>query len=142
MTIEVRAFAPTDYAAALHLWQQTPGVGLSEADSRDNIALFLERNPGSSFVAREGDAVVATILCGHDGRRGLIHHLAVAPAWRHQGLGRRLVQLGLAALKGAGIQKCHLVMFRDNADARAFWSRLGAEERVSLALFSIATTDG
>ena len=141
MALEIREFLLADHASALTLWQATPGVGLSEADSQPNIALFLERNPSCSFVALDGNEVVATILCGHDGRRGLIHHLAVAPAWRHQGLGRKLVRLGLTQLKRAGVQKCHLVMFRDNADARAFWSRIGAEERVGLVLFSIATDD-
>jgi ribosomal protein S18 acetylase RimI-like enzyme len=139
MPVEIREFALTDYAGALTLWQATPGVGLSEADSVQNIALFLDRNPGSSFVALDGGEVVGTILGGHDGRRGLIHHLTVAAAQRRQGLGEKLVRLTLAALKRAGIQKCHLVMFQDNAEARAFWTRIGAEERVTLALFSIAT---
>jgi len=139
MPLQIREFVLDDYADALQLWQSTPGVGLSDADSRDNIALFLARNPGSSFVARDGNELVGTILGGHDGRRGLIHHLTVAPTVRRQGLGQKLVKMTLVALKEAGIQKCHLVMFRDNAAARAFWSRIGAEERVTLALFSIAT---
>lgn len=139
MTLEIREFVLGDYAGALQLWQATPGVGLSEADSRDNIALFLSRNPGSSFVALDGTEIVGTILGGHDGRRGLIHHLTVAPTQRRQGLGQHLVRLTLGALKQAGIQKCHLVMFQSNAEARAFWTRIGAEERVTLALFSIAT---
>jgi len=139
MAVEIREFSLTDYSAALQLWQATPGVGLSEADSLQNIALFLDRNPGTSFVALEGSEVVGTILGGHDGRRGLIHHLTVAATQRRQGLGQKLVRLTLAALKRAGIQKCHLVMFQSNAEARAFWTWIGAEERVTLALFSIGT---
>ena len=139
MALEIREFTLADYTGALRLWQSTPGVGLSEADSLQNIALFLNRNPGSSFVALDGNEIVGTILGGHDGRRGLIHHLTVATTQRRQGLGQKLVRLTLGALKRAGIQKCHLVMFQDNAEARAFWTRIGAEERVTLALFSIAT---
>ncbi len=33
------------------LWKSTPGIGLSEADSREGIAKFLEANPGRCFVA-------------------------------------------------------------------------------------------
>ncbi|MQK65990.1 GNAT family N-acetyltransferase, partial [Escherichia coli] len=89
------------------------GVGLSDADSFENVARFLERNPGLSFVATDAERVVATILCGHDGRRGLIHHLLVAPTHRRQGLGRALLSRALAALGQAQIQKCHLLVFRD-----------------------------
>lgn len=117
------------------------GVGLSSADSFDNIARFLARNPGASFVAidTDTDLVVGTILCGHDGRRGLIHHLAVALRHRRRGLGRALVAQALAALRRDGIQKCHLLVFDQNAEGRLFWERIGAEERTTLRLFSLPT---
>jgi N-acetylglutamate synthase len=139
MHFDIRAFQPEHQAQALALWESTEGVGLSDADSFENIRRFLERNPGLSFVAIEQQAVVATILCGHDGRRGLIHHLAVAPSHRRQGLGRALVAQALAALRRCGIQKCHLLVFRDNAPGRAFWERLGAEERTTLSTYSMQT---
>jgi N-acetylglutamate synthase len=139
MSIDIRVFTSDDHAAALKLWQASEGVGLSDADSFENIGRFLERNPGLSFVATDTGRVVATILCGHDGRRGLIHHLLVAPTHRRQGLGRALLKRALAALGQANIQKCHLLVFRDNAEGMAFWHGIGAEERVLLALFSMPT---
>jgi putative acetyltransferase len=42
-------------------------------------------------------------------------------------------------LRDAGIQKCHLLVFRENASGRAFWERVGAEERVTLTTFSLPT---
>ncbi|WP_242478653.1 GNAT family N-acetyltransferase [Rubrivivax gelatinosus] len=116
-----------------------PGIGLSEADEPAALAAFLRRNPGLSFVAQDGGELVGTILCGHDGRRGLIHHLAVAPGRRRRGLGRALLDAALAALQAQGIGKCHLMVFADNAEGLAFWRRQQAIERVELALLSIAT---
>lgn len=140
MAAVVTPFLPADHAAAFALWQSTPGVGLSDADSAEAIAAFLARNPGLSFVARGGEGVLlGTILCGHDGRRGLIHHLVVAPARRRQGLGRALLGAALTGLRAAGIGKCHLMVFRTNAAGAAFWRRVGATERIELALFSLAT---
>lgn len=141
MPTQIREFALDDYSRAIALWESADGVGLSDADSHANIALFLARNPGFSFVAMDGDALVGTILCGHDGRRGLVHHLAVTPGRRREGLGRRLVHSALGALRGAGIHKCHLLVFKANVGAREFWKRIDAEERESLVVFSLLTAD-
>ncbi|MBK1714743.1 GNAT family N-acetyltransferase [Rubrivivax gelatinosus] len=126
--------------AALALWRDTPGVGLSDADRPEALAAFVRRNPGLSFVAFDGPALVGTILCGHDGRRGLIHHLTVAATARRRGLGRALLHAGLQALATEGIGKCHLLVFADNAEGQAFWRRMQAVERQELKLLSIATT--
>lgn len=50
MSCEMRAFRAEHHASALRLWKSTEGVGLSRADSFENVARFLERNPGSSFA--------------------------------------------------------------------------------------------
>ncbi len=84
--------------------------------------------------------MIGTILCGHDGRRGLIHHLVVAPDCRRRGLGRTLLRRGLGALHDAGIDKCHLLVFGSNDAGLAFWRSVGASERRELALFSLPTT--
>lgn len=138
MSIVYRHFEPADYSAARALWEATPGVGLSAADAPASIAAFLARNPGGSFVATAGGELVGTILCGHDGRRGLIHHLVTAGSHRRQGIGVALLQRGLAALQAQGIDKCHLLVFRDNADGMAFWRSVGASERTELSLFSMS----
>jgi len=129
------------HAQALRLWQECEGVGLSQDDSFEGLCRFLERNPGLSFVAVVEGAVVGTILCGHDGRRGFIHHLAVALNHRRRGLGRALVERAVTALRSASIRKCHLLVFRANAEGLAFWQRIGAEDRVTLAIFSITTAE-
>ena len=135
----IRSFQPSDYAAARNLWLRSDGVGLSVADERAAIDGFLKHNPGLSFVATAGGEVIGTILCGHDGRRGLIHHLVTAEVHRRSGIGTALLGRGLEALRDAGIDKCHLMVFRSNAAGLRFWRAAGARERVDLALFSIAT---
>lgn len=67
------------------------GIGLSNADSQENIAGFLERNPNLSFVAVANGKIIGTVLCGHDGRRGYIYHVMVSDAYRNQGIGKALV---------------------------------------------------
>jgi putative acetyltransferase len=131
---------PADYDEVIALWQATEGIGLSGADSRASIAAFLRRNPGLSVVARLSDAVVGAVLCGHDGRRGFLHHLAVAPAQRRRGLGQQLVETCLSRLGALGIEKCHLFVLADNADGECFWQALGWVGRPGIKLMSTEIT--
>lgn len=42
-----------DYDDVFALWQATEGIGLhADVDSREGIATYLARNPGTSHVAR------------------------------------------------------------------------------------------
>lgn len=126
-----------DYEEAVVLWQSSEGIGLSAADSREAIERYLARNPGMSFVARsdQGD-LLGAVLCGQDGRRGYLHHLAVRSDCRGQGIGRGLVARCLAALRSQRIDKCHLFVYQDNQAGRAFWEKIGWEERSTLFIMS------
>ena len=137
MAMNILPMTLSDYDDCFALWQATEGMGLSAADSRAAIGRYLERNPGMSFVARDAaDRLVGAVLCGHDGRRGMLHHLAVRADCREQGLGRALVQRCMDALQQQGIDKCHLVVFQQNAGGRVFWQRTGWYERPELVLMS------
>jgi len=126
-----------DYSQVLALWQETEGMGLSQADTREAIGRYLKRNRGLSLVGLTGAGQLAgAVLCGHDGRRGLLHHLAVRTGCRGRGLGQALVEQCLAGLARAGIDKCHLLVLADNQSGRDFWLRTGWHERPELVLMS------
>ena len=123
-TISPLTFA--DYDAVLSFWKTQDGIGLNESDEPQPMRRFLERNPGLSLIARDpSGSIIAAVLCGHDGRRGYLHHLAVHPAHRRQGLGRQLVERCLTRLASHGIPKCNIFLFNNNAEGRKFWQRLG-----------------
>lgn len=128
----LRPLTLADYPAVLRLWQATEGVGLNESDQPDAIGSFLERNPGLSRIALEGANVVGAVLCGHDGRRGYLHHLAVAKTHRKLGLGKALVDACLADLAQLGIPKCNIFLFADNTAGEAFWQHHGWARRPDL----------
>lgn len=136
MMIDLREFMPADHEAVAALWAAAEGVVLREADQPVAVARYLARNPGLSFVAVDEAHVVGAVLCGHDGRRGYLHHLVVASAYRRQGIGRALAARAIAALEAAGIRKCHLMVLPRNAAARAFWAALGWVERSDVLLMS------
>jgi ribosomal protein S18 acetylase RimI-like enzyme len=136
MNIDILPFDIESYDEVFALWQQCEGVGLSNADSPQNIRSYLDRNPGMSFVALSHGKVVGAVLAGHDGRRGYIHHLAVHPHYRRKGLGRQLVKRCLAVLADSGIQKCHLFIFNDNTGGVEFWKSIGWIHRSDISVVS------
>ena len=131
--IHYRPMTIADYGAVYDLWIHTPGMGLTTTDdSREGIDKYLRRNPTTSFVALDGDAVVGVIMAGHDGRRGFIHHTAVLPTYRGQGIATRLVEHAMAALEAEGIHKTALVVFTRNDTGNGFWEAIGFTQREDL----------
>jgi len=126
----IRVMTIEDYDAVYALWASLPGIGLhEEEDSRERIVYYLRRNPESCFVAEENGALIGAVLCGNDGRRGYINHLAVAAERQGQGIGRALMDACLDAMRREGIRKCSLMVFRDNETGNAFWDALDSRRR-------------
>ena len=122
----------SDFPAVSRLWRRCEVIGLNESDTKPNIALFLKRNPRMSFVVRKNKTIIGALLCGHDGRRGYLHHLAVAKDHRGHGLAKRLVEACFAALGRAGITRCNIYLFNNNSQGEAFWTYNGWKKRPDL----------
>jgi len=132
MPIEYRFMTIDDYEAAYDLWIKCQNGLNDKDDSRDGIEKYLKRNPGTSYVAVHEGKVVGVILCGHDGRRGIVQHACVSPDYRRMGIGKKLVDLALDALKKEGINKVLLVAFKKNEGGNAFWESQGFTLREDL----------
>lgn len=139
--VEIRAFDSSDIPDALALWRAADGVVLRDADQAAPLLDYVRRQAASCFVAVLDSRVIGTVLCGHDGRRGYLYHLAVERAHRGRGIGRALATHALDALRAAGIGKCHLMVVTDNAEARAFWAALGWQLRSDVVLMSYTSAE-
>src|SRR5271156_4872141 len=101
--MNIREMTIGDYDAVIGLLTATSGVRLRDADSREATARYLEHNPGLSFVAFVDEQLAGCVMCGHDGRRGYLQHLAVHESFRRRGIGSALVKACLAKLATLGI---------------------------------------
>ena len=62
--------------------------------------------------------------------------MAVARQFRARGVGKALVDKALKRLRDCRIDKCHIMVYCGNDQARAFWSRLGWVWRNDVELMS------
>lgn len=101
-----------DYEAAYDLWIKC-GNGLNDKDdSREGIEKYLNRNPNTSYVAVLDEKVVGVILCGHDGRRGIVQHTCVSPDCRRMGIGKNSWLLHLMPLRKKESTRFFLLLSR------------------------------
>ncbi len=107
---------------------KSQGVELCEGDSREEIRAYLERNPGLSRVVEVNGTMAGAALCGHDGRRGFIYHLAVSPTYRGRGVGKMLLEDCVRVLGGTGLKRAIILVEEENSLGREFWLRNGWED--------------
>ena len=137
--MEIRKMTIGDYEKVYDLWMSCKNMGFNDVDdSREGIEKYLRRNPDTSFVAEDEGLIAGVILGGHDGRRGFIHHACVRESYRHQGLGRKLVDTCLEALKKEGISKVALLVFKYNEAGNGFWEACGFTVREDLNYRNLA----
>jgi ribosomal protein S18 acetylase RimI-like enzyme len=134
--VTIRPMTIEDYDAVIRLWLQTEGMSVRDADSRENIALYLDRNPDLSFVAISESNIIGAVLVGTDGRRGYLQHLAVLPQFRGQRIGYQLISQSINALANIGIPKTHLFVYDDNLNAQKFYEKLGWFPRDNIRMYS------
>lgn len=105
---------PDTMGAALHRLLQEPELGL----------VVLARHRASGALAGYG---LGTF--GYDvefsGLDAFITELFIAPSFRGQGMGRRLLEAVVAALRDREVRAIHLMVRPENARARALYASCG-----------------
>jgi ribosomal protein S18 acetylase RimI-like enzyme len=87
-------------------------------------------------VAKDRDLLVGAVLCGHDGRRGYIHHLTIIKSHQGKGIAKAMVEKCMTSLKNEGIKKCHLFIFHKNQNGMSFWKKIGWTPRSDIKVMS------
>ena len=124
--MRIRKMVFNDYEKVYSLWLNTPGMGLNTIDDSEmGIKKYLLRNPDTCFVSEKGGEIIGVILSGHDGRRGLIYHMAVKTSEREQGVGNTLLEYATEALKNEGISKVYIMVLKNNKYGNDFWEKRG-----------------
>ena len=116
-----------DVATVIALWQAC-GLMRPWNDPTSDIALARREPHSTVLIGRDGDAIVATAMVGHDGHRGWVYYVATDPDRRAKGYGRAIMNAAEDWLRATGIAKLQLMVRRDNAKAGAFYQSIGYAE--------------
>jgi len=132
-SISIRPYAAADEAAVIALWRDCDLLR-PQNDPHKDIGRKLRVNGEWFLVAEQAGRIVGSVMAGFEGHRGWINYLAVAPAHRRTGLGRRLMHEAELRLRAVGCPKINLQVRRGNEAALEFYRRIGfaTDEVVSL----------
>lgn len=132
----IRECVDGDLPVLVELWQKVGfKIGLSETPVE--FHKFLEYNPTTSIVGIQDNTIVCSVLGGYDGRRGLVHHLAVDPQYQKNGYGRLLMDELLKRFQDRGVVKVNLWIEDWNKDVIAFYEHIGWELRDLITMSKI-----
>lgn len=134
----IREFRLGEYAELLRLWERA-GLGC-KPEGRDSLE-EMRKQMGREFTiplvveGPEGE-LVASLFCTHDGRRGWINRLAVAPGHRNKGIARSLVREGEGRLREKGIRIVAALVEDGNSTSLEVFQHLGYFKHDDITYFS------
>jgi len=121
----IRPIVDSDVESVIALWTQCdltrpwndPVADIRRARQTASAEIFIG--------TEEPGALIAAVMCGHDGHRAWLYYLAVAPNRQRQGLGRAIVEHAENWLRQQGAPKIELMIRDTNRDMTQFYESVG-----------------
>ncbi len=117
----LRLFRESDKTSVIELWT---ACDLTRPWNNPYADIdFCMASPSSCLLVMEGDAerIIGSVMVGHDGHRGWFYYLAVAPEFRRQGIGGRLLDSAENWLREQDVRKAQLMIRSENEQAVSFY---------------------
>ncbi len=128
MGAKIRNCRVNDLPDLIQIWHRTD-LTLGVSDTVPELKRLLERNPDTCLVLERDNRIVAGVMGGFDGRRGLVHHLSVEPEFQGCGYGVELMMELETRFRQNGVVKYSLWIEPRNRDVIAFYNQLEYERR-------------
>lgn len=119
--------------AVVALWEAC-GLTRPWNDPYADIDLARRSPETTVLVGRERGVVVGSVMVGHDGHRGWIYYLAVAPDRRRAGHGAALMAAAERWLQVRRLPKLQLMVRTTNTEVMGFYGALGFEDQEVVVL--------
>jgi ribosomal protein S18 acetylase RimI-like enzyme len=131
--VRFRKAKPADRDAVIALWGAC-GLTRDWNDPVKDFDFALAGATSTVLVHEIGGQIVASVMVGHDGHRGALYYLAVAPDHQKRGLGRAAVLAAENYLKKLGVWKINLMIRSENDAALGFYRAIGFEKNEVMSM--------
>lgn len=126
--IAFRPLDESDIDGVIALWTAC-GLVRPWNDARRDIDFARGKTGSDILLGCEEGRLVSSVMVGHDGHRGWLYYVAVAPEVQGRGVGKVTVRAAESWLKERGIWAINLNIRSENEKVRAFYAALGYEMR-------------
>ena len=129
------SFAPItddDVAQVIALWERC-GLTRPWNDPVADIALARRSPNATVLVGRAGSEIVGSVMVGHDGHRGWVYYVSVAPDHQGSGYGRAIMTAAEDWLRARDVPKLQLLVRRENTKVQAFYENLDYANQGSIS---------
>ena len=124
--IKIRPFQLDDYDKLISLWDESElPYRPNGRDSRDKIENELKFECTVALVAEHEGKLIGSIWGTHDGRKGWLNRLAVAPEFRDRGIAKMMVDKVETELDGLGIDIIGVLVEDWNQESMDVFENLG-----------------
>ena len=122
--LTIRPVADGEEGDVIALWR---ACGLTRPWNEPARDLAFSRGKFNSdvLVGLAEGRIVASVMVGHDGHRGTMYYVSVAPSDRGRGYGRAIVAAAEAWLLDRGVWKVNLLVRSENTAVMKFYDGLG-----------------
>jgi ribosomal protein S18 acetylase RimI-like enzyme len=135
--IIIRALRIEDYEALITLWKEAKLPFKPEGrDRKEKIENELKQPMAIYLVAELDTKIIGSVFGTQDGRKGWINRVAVAPAYRRQGIAHRLIQEAEARITNLDIDVIACLIEDGNLSSMKVFESLGYSRNSKLLYFN------
>ena len=132
--LNIQEISDEDVEEVVALWEVC-GLTRPWNDPHADIAFARDTENATLLVGRLDSEIIASAMVGHDGHRGTVYYVSVAPGMQGKGFGRAIMAAAEDWLHRRGVWKLNLLVRESNVPVIDFYEELGyeREERVNFA---------
>lgn len=137
LELKVRKMTLKDYDSVIALWKEGNVPYRPQGrDSKKNIIEQIQQLNCYFLVAEVNKKIIGAIVGTHDGRKGWINRLVVAPSFRKKGIAKRLIEEIEHHFTSLGIDIVACLIEDWNTTSMQVFEQLGYTKHTDILYFS------